>query len=88
MNRLILECDPPQELIKLLAIFFIRKLILFFFLNDNFKEKKTYLVLMMNINSISASAANRVSVVFTICKVTTILTVIIFGFIRMGQGFN
>lgn len=40
----------------------------------------------MKINSISATAANRLNIFFVICKVSTILTVIIAGLVRIGQG--
>jgi L-asparagine transporter-like permease len=42
--------------------------------------------MLMNINSISVTAANRLNILFVICKVLTILTVIIGGFVRLGQG--
>ena len=43
-------------------------------------------VMLININSISVSAANRLNILFAICKVVTILTVIIVGLVRIGQG--
>jgi L-asparagine transporter-like permease len=42
--------------------------------------------MLVNINSISARAANRLNIVFVICKVLTILTIVIVGFVRIGQG--
>ena len=42
--------------------------------------------MLININSISVSAANRLNILFVICKVLTILTVIIAGLVRIGQG--
>ena len=42
--------------------------------------------MLININSISATAANRLNIIFVICKVTTILTVIIAGLVRIAQG--
>ncbi|CAF4949119.1 unnamed protein product, partial [Rotaria sp. Silwood1] len=44
------------------------------------------ILMLININSLSVSAANRLNIVFVICKVFTILTVIIVGLIRIGQG--
>ena len=40
----------------------------------------------MHINSISVSVANRLNIVFVICKVVTMLTIIITGLVRIGQG--
>jgi L-asparagine transporter-like permease len=42
--------------------------------------------MLININSISVSAANRLNIIFVICKVLTIVTVIIAGLVRLGQG--
>lgn len=46
----------------------------------------SFSVMIMNINSISVSVANRLNIVFVICKVVTMLTVIITGLVRIGQG--
>ncbi|CAF4745295.1 unnamed protein product [Rotaria sp. Silwood1] len=43
-------------------------------------------IMLMNINSLSVSASNRLNIVFVICKVSTILTVIVAGLVRIGQG--
>lgn len=43
-------------------------------------------VLLINVNSLSVSIANRLNIVFVVCKVLTIVTVIIAGLIRIGQG--
>lgn len=43
-------------------------------------------VVLININSVSASLANRLNILFVILKVITILTVIIGGLVRIGQG--
>ena len=45
-------------------------------------------VVLVNINAISASAANRLNIVFVISKVATILTVILAGLVRIGQGWR
>jgi L-asparagine transporter-like permease len=42
--------------------------------------------MLININSLSVSAANRLNIIFVICKVTTMLIVIIVGLVRIGQG--
>jgi L-asparagine transporter-like permease len=42
--------------------------------------------MLMNINCISVSAADRLNIIFVICKVVTILTVIVAGLVRIGQG--
>ena len=42
--------------------------------------------MLININSISVSVANRLNIVFVICKVSTIMTVIIAGLVRIAQG--
>lgn len=42
--------------------------------------------MLIIINSISVQAANRLNIVFLICKVLTILTIIIVGIVRLGQG--
>ncbi|CAF2685034.1 unnamed protein product [Rotaria sp. Silwood2] len=42
--------------------------------------------MIININSISVAAANRLNIIFVISKVLTILTVIIAGLIRIGKG--
>ncbi|UJR36528.1 hypothetical protein I4U23_029249 [Adineta vaga] len=60
------DCGPPEELVKMMAIF--------------------ALLMLININSLSVSAANRLNIVFVICKVLTIMTVIIAGLVRIGQG--
>ncbi|CAF4021696.1 unnamed protein product [Rotaria sordida] len=44
------------------------------------------LLILMNINSISVSAANRLNIIFVICKVVTIIIVIIVGIVRIAQG--
>jgi L-asparagine transporter-like permease len=44
------------------------------------------LVIIVNINSLSVSVANRLNIFFVVCKVLTILTVIIGGLVRIGQG--
>ncbi|CAF1017870.1 unnamed protein product [Rotaria sordida] len=44
------------------------------------------ILMLININSISVSIANRLNIIFVICKVLTILTVIIIGVIRLGKG--
>ncbi|CAF1062901.1 unnamed protein product [Adineta steineri] len=46
------------------------------------------ILILMNINSISVSAANRLNIVFVICKVLTMLTIAIIGFVRIGQGYT
>jgi hypothetical protein len=43
-------------------------------------------VMLMNINSISVTAANRLNIIFVICKLVTIFTVMIGGLVRLGQG--
>ena len=43
-------------------------------------------VILVNINSLSVSVANRLNILFVVCKVSTILTVIIAGLVRIGQG--
>ncbi len=45
-----------------------------------------FLVLMINVNSLSVSVANRANIIFVICKVFTILVIIIAGLVRIGQG--
>ncbi|CAF3922686.1 unnamed protein product [Adineta steineri] len=60
------DCGPPEELVKMLAIFAI--------------------LMLININSISVSAANRLNIIFVICKVSTVAIVIIAGLVRIGQG--
>ncbi len=45
-----------------------------------------FLVIMININSLSVSVANRANIIFVICKVLTILVIIIAGLVRIGQG--
>jgi len=78
-----LDCGPSEELVKLLAIFMIRMYI------PNFNKHSVYLsfsVILININSISVSVANRTNIVFVICKVLTILTIIIASLVRIGQG--
>jgi hypothetical protein len=45
-----------------------------------------FTVILININSISVSAANRLNIIFVITKVLTILAVIIGGLVRIGQG--
>jgi amino acid transporter len=42
--------------------------------------------MLININSISVTGANRLNIIFVISKVLTILTVIIAGLVRIGQG--
>ena len=42
--------------------------------------------MLININSISVSAANRLNIVCVMCKTLTIVTVIIIGLVRIGQG--
>lgn len=44
-------------------------------------------VILMNINSISVSVANRINIIFVVCKVFTMVIVIITGLVRIGQGF-
>ncbi|CAF3775299.1 unnamed protein product [Rotaria magnacalcarata] len=44
------------------------------------------ILILVNINSLSVSAANRLNIIFVVCKVLTVMTVIIVGFIRLGQG--
>ncbi|CAF0777144.1 unnamed protein product [Rotaria sordida] len=44
------------------------------------------ILILINVNSLSVSAANRLNIVFVICKVLIILTIIIVGLIRIGQG--
>ena len=78
-----LACGPPEELVKITAIFAIRRFIVFLIKNHLFF---VFEVMMININSISVSAANRLNIIFVICKVVTILTVIIFGLVRIAQG--
>ncbi|CAF3601899.1 unnamed protein product [Rotaria sordida] len=46
------------------------------------------ILMLININSISVSIANRLNIIFVICKVLTILTVIIIGVIRLGKGYT
>ena len=45
-----------------------------------------FTVMLININSISVSTANRLNIVLVMCKTLTILTVIIAGLVRIGQG--
>jgi len=45
-----------------------------------------FTVMLININSISVTGANRLNIIFVISKVLTILTVIIIGLVRIGQG--
>jgi len=47
-----------------------------------------FTVMLININSISVSAANRLNIIFVISKVLTILTVIVAGLVRIGQGLS
>jgi hypothetical protein len=42
--------------------------------------------MLININSISATAASRLNMIFVVCKLLTIFTVIIGGLVRIGQG--
>ena len=42
--------------------------------------------MLVNINSLSVSAANRLNIIFVICKVVTILAVITAGLVRIAQG--
>ncbi|CAF1289956.1 unnamed protein product [Adineta ricciae] len=60
------DCGPPQELVKMTAVF--------------------ALLMLINVNSLSVSAANRLNILFVICKISTIVTVIIAGLVRIGQG--
>ncbi|CAF4864026.1 unnamed protein product [Rotaria sp. Silwood1] len=46
------------------------------------------ILMLININSISVSLANRLNIIFVISKVSTILIVIIAGLIRMGKGYT
>lgn len=41
---------------------------------------------MIILNAVSVLAANRLNIFFTICKVTTILIIVVTGIIRLGQG--
>jgi len=78
-----LDCGPSEELVKLLAIFILRMHI------PTFNEHclyRSFSVILININSLSVSIANRANIVFVICKVLTILTIIIAGLVRIGQG--
>ncbi|CAF3525129.1 unnamed protein product, partial [Rotaria sp. Silwood2] len=42
--------------------------------------------MLININSISVSVANRLNIILVISKVSTILTVIVAGLVRIGKG--
>ncbi|CAF1101483.1 unnamed protein product [Rotaria sp. Silwood1] len=65
-SGIIQECELPEGLIKMTAIF--------------------ALLMLININCISVSAANRLNIIFVISKVSSILVVVIAGLIRMGKG--
>jgi amino acid permease len=78
-----LDCGPPEELVKLLAIFMIRT---YFSAYNKHCPYRSFSVILININSLSVSIANRANIVFVICKVLTILTIIIAGLVRIGQG--
>ncbi|UJR18649.1 hypothetical protein I4U23_005557 [Adineta vaga] len=62
------NCGPPDELVKMVAIF--------------------TLVILGNVNIWSVTAANRLNIVFTLCKMMTILVIIIAGLVRIGQGYT
>ncbi|CAF3344033.1 unnamed protein product [Rotaria socialis] len=82
-----LDCGPSKELVTLFAIFTIR--ILLFFLSRSVYYLylcRSFKVMLINVNAISVSAANRLNIIFVICKVLTIMTVIIVGLVRIGQG--
>ncbi|CAF4892156.1 unnamed protein product, partial [Rotaria socialis] len=82
-----LDCGPSKELVTLFAIFTIR--ILLFFLSRSVYYLylcRLFKVMLINVNAISVSAANRLNIIFVICKVLTIMTVIIVGLVRIGQG--
>ncbi|CAF0835435.1 unnamed protein product [Rotaria sordida] len=44
------------------------------------------IIMLINVSSLSVSAANHLNIVFVICKVLTILTVIVAGLVRVLQG--
>ena len=46
------------------------------------------LVMLITINSCSATLANRLNIVFVVFKTLTISTVIIGGLVRLGQGLS
>ncbi|CAF3762035.1 unnamed protein product [Rotaria socialis] len=82
-----LDCGPSKELVTIFAIFTIR--ILLFFLSRSVYYLylcRPFKVMLINVNAISVSAANRLNIIFVICKVLTIMTVIIVGLVRIGQG--
>jgi len=78
-----LDCGPSEELVKLLAIFMICMYISTF---NKHCLYRVFSVILININSLSVSVANRANIVFVISKVLTILTIIIAGLVRIGQG--
>ena len=74
-------------MVKLLAILTLCKFItsLWHYSSD---LSMLFLVILINVNSISVSVANHLNIVFVICKVLTILTIVIAGFVRIGQGLS
>jgi solute carrier family 7 (L-type amino acid transporter), member 9/15 len=78
------DCAPTEQLSKLMAIFGICK---FSRISRSISCVFSCLsVMLININSISVSAANRLNIIFVVCKVSTIMTVIIAGLVRIAQG--
>ncbi|CAF1234980.1 unnamed protein product [Adineta ricciae] len=61
------NCEPTDEMVKLLAIL--------------------TLLILINVNSLSVSIANHLNIVFVICKVLTILTIVIAGFLTKTKRF-
>ncbi|CAF1418645.1 unnamed protein product [Adineta ricciae] len=43
------------------------------------------IVVLANVNAFSVTAANRLNIVFTLCKVVTILVIVTAGLVRIGQ---
>ncbi|UJR38710.1 hypothetical protein I4U23_031375 [Adineta vaga] len=46
------------------------------------------IVILANVNAFSVTAANRLNIMFTICKMVTILVIVIAGLVRIGQGYT
>ena len=53
---------------------------------DSYCLYRSFVVILININSYSVSIANRLNIVLVISKTFTILTVIIVGLVRIAQG--
>lgn len=80
------DCGPPIELVKLLAIFMIGLYNSIFKQISHLIKIHGYLGILATLNAVSVTAANRMSVAFIIFKILIVLVIVVGGLVRLGQG--